>query len=117
MGNPSDHIAIGATFSWSKNELKDLRDKNFNEGDNMGHNNNGNVTSENNMTAEELLKLASELYDNIPLCNEEKEIFSDIVLQLIGNSRKGKRLTEEEIEANKNLSLQKKNILSKATPE
>ncbi len=115
--NPSDHIAIGATFSWSKNTLKDLRDNNFNENNNKGGNSNGNDTSENDMAAADLLKLASELYNNIPLGNEEKEIFSNIVVQLIGKSSKGKRLTKEEIEANKKLSLQKKNILSKATPE
>lgn len=109
--NPSDHVPIGATFSWSTSTLKDLREKKLNAM------NNSNDTSENNMTAADLLKLASELYNNIPLGNEEKEIFSHIVVQLISSSSKGKRLTKEEIEANKNLSLQKKNILSKATPE
>ena len=117
MCNPSDHIPIGATFSW-KNELKDLRNDDLN-GNNNNKNNmkNNSDDSTNKMNEAEILKLANELYDNIPLNENDKEEFYNIVVQLIDNGGKGRKISKDEIEMNKTLSLRKKDIMSNTTPE
>jgi len=106
--NPSDHIPIGATFSWNK-DLENLQSSLV-----LQHMLNG---GSNSPTVEELLKEANELYENCPLARDVKAEFLQIVMQLVETSKKGRRITKEEIEINKALSARKKAILAQTTTE
>eukprot|EP00944_MAST-04C_sp_MAST-4C-sp1_P007537 g7537.t1 len=108
--NPSDHIPIGATFSWNKG-LENLQSSLVAQGMQNGGSN------LNSPTVEELLEEANELYENCPLAIDVKAEFLQIVMQLVETSKKGRRISKEEIEINKALSARKKLILSSTTTE